>query len=82
MSPIMQLDALFSLVGSSPSPISRASALNHHFCSFLFAPICQLPVEAGPEEPWVAVGLHQAENLILDQLEGGGTDAKKQALTG
>lgn len=78
----MQLDALFSLVGSRPSPISRASALNHHFCGRLFAPICQLPVEAGPKEPWVAVGLHQAENLILGQLEGGGTNAKMQALMG
>lgn len=42
----------------------------------------QLGVEAGLEEPWVTVRLHQVENLLLRQLEGGGANTKAQALIG
>lgn len=42
----------------------------------------QLGVEAGLEKSWVTVRLHQVENLLLRQLEGGGANAKAQALIG
>ena len=41
----------------------------------------QLCVEAGLEEALVAVGLHQAVDLVLGQLEGGGARAAAQSLT-
>lgn len=44
--------------------------------------IGQLVVEAGPEEAWIAVALHQAEDLILGQLKRSGAKAQTQALTG
>lgn len=44
--------------------------------------IGQLGVEAGPEETWITVGFHQAEDLVLGQLEGGGVHVQTQALIG
>lgn len=73
--PTMQLAALFSIVGSHSSGVSRG-------CSAGSSLIGQLVIEAGPEKPWVAVALHQAEDLILGQLERGGAKAQTQALTG
>lgn len=58
--------------------VSKSSVLTGHLCAL----IGQLCIEAGPEETWVTVGLHQAENLILGQLEIGRVNAKKQALIG
>lgn len=71
----MQMAALFSFVGSNAS---RASRCGHAGSSL----IGQLVIEAGPEEAWIAVALHQAKDLILGQLERSRTKAHTQALTG
>lgn len=73
--PTMQQAVVFSVVGSHSSRVSRG----HSAGSSL---IGQLVIEAGPEKPWVAVALHQAEDLILGQLERGGAKTQTQALTG
>lgn len=73
--PTMQQAALFSVVGSHSSRVSRGRSAGSSL-------IGQLVIEAGPEKPWVAVALHQAEDLILGQLERGGAKTQTQALTG
>lgn len=59
-----------------------ASALTLWFSSHLCVVVGQLGVKAGLEEARVAVSLHQTEDLILGQLEGGGVDTQPQALIG
>lgn len=44
--------------------------------------IGQLGVEVGLEESWVTVCLHQAEDLILRPLEGGGVSTQTEAVIG
>lgn len=73
--PTMQLAALFSLVGSHSSRVSRG-------CRAGSSLIGQLVIKARPKKPWIAVALHEAEDLILGQLERGGAKAQTQALTG
>lgn len=73
--PTMQLAALFSLVDCHSSRVSKGGRAGSSL-------IGQLVVEAGPEEAWIAVALHQGEDLILGQLERGGAKAQTQALSG
>lgn len=73
--PTLQLAALLSVVTSHSSHGSRGGCAGSSL-------IGQLLVEAGPEEAWIAVALHQAKDLILSQLERGRVEAQTQALTG
>lgn len=45
-------------------------------------PIGQLGVKAGLEESWVTITLHQAQDLILSQLERHRVNTDTQALIG